>query len=96
MKKANKEPQLNDLELCCAYCFFVLGQEEQESYRGETVDYFVADHARTWLHNEICKAIGLSKNVAREVTDNLSKYKFNPHRVYEALCHIKADVGDAG
>jgi hypothetical protein len=80
---------MNDLELCCAYCFFVLGQEEHERYGDETVDYFVADHARTWLHNEICKAIGLSKNESREVTDNLSKYKFNPHRVYEALLNIK-------
>jgi hypothetical protein len=89
LKETSEKPQINDLELCCAYCFFVLGQEEQESYRGEIVDYYVMEHVRVWLHKELCKAFGLSKNATREVTDNLSKYKFNPHKVYEALCHIK-------
>jgi hypothetical protein len=82
---------MNDLELCCAYCFFIQGQIEQEYKDNEQVDFFVAERARTWLHNELCKAIGLSKNETRAVTDDLGKYKFNPHRVYEALYNIKKE-----
>ncbi|GHV89883.1 hypothetical protein AGMMS50268_03860 [Spirochaetia bacterium] len=87
---------MNDIQLCCAYCFFILGQEEQESYRGEKADFYIADGTRTWLHDELCKALGLTKNETREVTDNLSNYKFNPHRVYEALCGIKRERNEKG
>jgi hypothetical protein len=46
-------------------------------------------YALALAYYELCKAIGLSKNKTREVTDDLGKYKFNPHRVYEALLNIK-------
>jgi hypothetical protein len=81
--------KMNDLELCCAYRFFISGQIEQEYRDDEKVDFYAAEHVRVWLHNEICKAIGLSKNETKAVLYDLGKYHFNPHRVYEALLYIK-------
>jgi hypothetical protein len=79
---------MSPLEWCCAYCFFVLGAIELPSYGGK-VDYYVEERTRRWLHGHLCESFGLSRNDTRAVTDNLSKYNFNPQRVYEALREIK-------
>jgi hypothetical protein len=76
------------LEWCCAYCFFVLGAIELPSHGGK-VDCYVEERTRRWLHNNLCKAFGLSRDDTRSVTLFLSKYNFNPQLVYEALCEIK-------
>jgi hypothetical protein len=80
--------EMTALDWCCAYCFFVLGAIELPGYGGK-VDYYVEERTRRWFHNHLCKAFGLSRNDTRTVTDHLSRYNFNPQRVYEALCEIK-------
>jgi hypothetical protein len=82
---------MSPLEWCCAYCFFVLGAIEFPS-RGGGIDCYVEERTRRCLHNHLCESFGLSRNDTRAVTDNLSKYKFNPQQVYEALCEIKKEV----
>jgi hypothetical protein len=85
---------MDPIEWCCAYCFFVLGAVEV-TCREVKVDFYVEERTRKWLHDNLCKAFGLSRDDMRRVTNNLSEYKFNPHRVYEALCEIKGVQEDA-